>query len=215
MRLSLPVSCLVPVVAPFLAPFLALLPTLAAAEPEYYRVSGVAYNDTLNIRAAPDGDSADIGDLSYDAQAIEVMEIDPSGRWGKIIYFEGNGWIAMRFLELDPVPRIAPTTLPVGLVCGGTEPFWDVRYTADSAIFHAMSTESETIPLQSAGPALGRRGFPALLTHAGPDGFTYSLIRPQICSDGMSDRDYPWAIDYILGDGTYLEGCCSLPLDDM
>ncbi len=201
--------------ARLLAPLLALLPSLAAAEPEYYRVTGVAYNDTLNVRAAPDGESADIGDLTYDARAIEVIETDPSGRWARIVYFEGNGWIAMRFLEIDPVPRIGRSDLPAGLQCGGTEPFWDVGFTADEAIFTRMLEPDLRAALQDGGAAIGRAGFPALLTHFGPEGYSYSLIRPQICSDGMSDRDYPWAIDYILADGTYLEGCCSLPLDEM
>jgi hypothetical protein len=56
------------------------------AEPSYMRVTGVASNDSLNVRAEPRASSADIGDLAFNARGVEVIGTDASGAWGRIIW---------------------------------------------------------------------------------------------------------------------------------
>lgn len=201
---------------PFLFCLCLLFPTLALAEPGYWRVTGVASNDTLNVRAQPDAGSADIGDLPHDATGIEVHTTDPSGKWGRIVWEESNGWIAMRFLEADPQTGIGGTTLPQGLLCGGTEPFWSMRYSDGGAIFSDFSAGAYSIGLTGAHTPQARGPFPVVMSHTGSTAASMSFVEPMDCSDGMSDRTYPWRILLLISnaDGQrLLDGCCSLPLE--
>ncbi len=188
----------------------------ALADPGYYRVSNVASDDTLNVRAAPSGSSADIGDLPFDARGVEVIDTDPSGAWGRILWEEGNGWLAMRFLAPDPVPTIAGTALPAGLQCGGTEPFWSIRLSQSGAVYSDMGGRSFAFALQGTRVAQGLQAFPVALQHAAANGRALSVIQPMLCSDQMSDRDYPYGLTVLLeadGSSEFLAGCCWLPLN--
>ena len=195
---------------------LSLLASTAMAAPEYYRVTGVAADDTLNVRAAPDGSSEDIGDLLPDTTGLEVLDRDDSGKWGRITWYEGNGWISMRFLEKDDIARIGQTTLPAGLLCGGTEPFWSIRFAETTATFSDITSNHSVLPLGDTLVAGGRPAFPAALRHRSDEAAALSILRPQACSDGMSDRDYGYSVVLLIrtlqGEGFY-EGCCWLPLE--
>lgn len=200
-----------------LALVLGLLATKAVADPGYYRVTGVASDDTLNVRLAPDGDSEDIGDLAHDATGIEVFDRDESGNWGRIVWEEGNGWISMRFLEADDtIVKVGDSTLPSGLLCSGAEPFWSIRFSETTASFSDPNYTPSTLPLGDTLTAGGRPSFPAALRHRSDEAAALTIVRPQVCSDGMSDRDYPYAavllIRTLQGEGFY-EGCCRLPLE--
>ena len=186
------------------------------AEPGYFRVVGVASDDTLNVRAEPRASSADIGDLEFNATGVEVIATDASGTWGRIVWQEGNGWVAMRFLQPDPVAQIAGTRLPAGLTCTGTEPFWSLKLSGTSGVYSDLNGAAFAMSLQGARVAEGRAGFPVQLGLAGGGAASTALIRPTLCGDGMSDRDYPWSVDLILNTasgGRYMVGCCQLPLD--
>lgn len=197
--------------------FLALaLPAASFGQPAYYRVTGVAADDTLNVRAGPHASSADIGDLPPYAAGIEVMGTDASGKWGQIAWQEGNGWVAMRFLVPDTVQKVAGTALPAGLMCAGTEPFWSMQVSEGSATFSDIGGTVFSMTLQGARVAEGRADFPVQTGFSGPDAAANALVSSSACGDGMSDRTYPWRIDLLLSAGSggrYLVGCCSLPLE--
>jgi uncharacterized membrane protein len=190
--------------------------TAALAAPSYWRVVNVAADDTLNVRAAPNAGSADIGDLPPNAAGIEVTGTDASGNWGRIIWEDGNGWIATRFLAPDPQPMITGSGLPQGLLCGGTEPFWSVRFSRGGAVFSDIGGFTAAMNQTSAQTPQGRGAFPVALSHAGTMAASLSIIEPMACSDGMSDRDFPWRILFLIStaDGQrFLSGCCQLPLE--
>ena len=176
----------------------------------------MAADDTLNVRAAPNASSADIGDLAYNASRLEVAGTDASGNWGRIVWEEGEGWISMRYLESDTVPSILGTTLPAGLTCGGTEPFWSLSMGSNTAFYTDIHDANYGLSLQATQVAEGFRTFPIIIQHTGGDAVTSTIIRPADCSDGMSDRTYPWQIDTILSTPTekrFLSGCCHLPIE--
>ncbi|KWV92394.1 COG3650 family protein [Erythrobacter sp. YT30] len=84
----------------------------------------------------------------------------------------------------------------------GTEPFWSIEITRDQAFFSS--------PEQMDGIAFEVSRF------AGNNGLGFSgemqgeklnlTITPGQCSDGMSDRTFPYTATLLLGDDT-LEGC--------
>ncbi|MGI9332750.1 MAG: SH3 domain-containing protein [Gammaproteobacteria bacterium] len=67
----------------------------------------MAVGDVLNIRAAPSSNADDVGDLAAGAQPIEVLEIDPTGGWGRLLWDEADAWVSMRYLAPVDVPRLS------------------------------------------------------------------------------------------------------------
>lgn len=201
---------------PLIAALLAL-PAVLQAEPSYHRVIGVAANDVLNVRAEPSASSADIGDLAHDARRIEAFEFEPTGNWARIALNERDGWVSTRFLTRDEVPTLGDTTLPQGLICGGTEPFWALGlYGEDARYSHPVDGDTD-FAFDSIVTAEGRLGSPALVTLATEDNRVIeATISGAACSDGMSDRSYGWTITMQLiapGQRRFLSGCCHLPRD--
>ena len=177
--------------------------------PDLFDVTGVAANDALNVRSAPNADSEIIGGLDPDATGVEITAIQ--GGWGLVNQGERSGWTAMRFLARQGGTWTAGAVPPT-LVCFGTEPFWSLRYEDDDMVW---SSPDETKWMETA-EALGgaipgdvRRG----LVAAGDGTDIHAIIAPGPCSDGMSDRAFGLTAAIILDDGTgprLLHGCCSI-----
>jgi len=193
----------------------------AAAEPGYFRVTGVAAGDVLNVRMEPDGKSEAMDTLAPGAAPVEVLEVIVKGaaEWGRVIGPDADGWIAMRFLEPVDVPTIGDTLIPDGLTCYGTEPFWDLSISSEKGI--GISTPEQTSAsyrLQTAIAAIARNDRFSVIGTDGLARITIMLARDNECSDGMSDRNYPWRVDVLreLSESSdyphAYEGCCRLPV---
>ncbi|MCG8447384.1 MAG: SH3 domain-containing protein [Hyphomicrobiales bacterium] len=187
------------------------LPTFT--NPGYYEVVGVNANDVLNIRAEPSASSSVIGSFRPGAAPIEV--IGTSGNWGRVIAGEGNGWVSMNFLsEIDP-GRIGNSGLPIGLSCFGTEPFWDLDFETDSeAAYSDLGGDIESrFQIVSGSRAAGRPNVDAVWMRVFGWLPATAIVRREICSDGMSDRDYGYAVGFSIntpGGPRTLDGCCWL-----
>ena len=204
--------------------FLILLMALAApafaSEPGYFKVSGVAAGDVLNIRAAPDPKAETIGEFQPETVAIEVLEVVSTGvgEWGRVLAADTDGWVSMKFLETFTVTYIPGTELPSGLQCSGTEPFWDSVLSDGNLSFSAIDQSEESQPLVSAVTTLGRQYRYALVSESGSKRMTAIIAQDHECSDGMSDRHYRWRIDLLREDSASTdmpvayEGCCRLPV---
>lgn len=188
----------------------------ALAQPSYVDVTGVAEGDTLNVRAGPSADSDDIGDLPRTTRNVEIGAVDESGKWGRIIWEEGNGWIALRFTRPAEQPRIAGTALPHGLSCGGTEPFWNLFFTPAGATYSTPDSPAAPLGYSRTFVADGFGGAPAALVVGAQNRLVIATIRAGACTDGMSDRTYPWSVDALhqSPERQFLQsGCCHLPTD--
>ncbi|WP_420432899.1 SH3 domain-containing protein [Hyphobacterium sp.] len=176
-------------------------------ETDYFNVTGVAPDDMLNIRAEPDAAAEIIGTLAHDAQFVEVTDV--SGNWAQVSSDERAGWAAIAYLERADPPWLE-TGLPVGLSCGGTEPFWSAAVNEESFEFNAYWQEPESVsyPIEAA-PRARSIGYPVFLML---DGGGVAVAEPRHCSDGMSDLPYGWTLHIVLP-GQYdraLDGCCTL-----
>ncbi len=195
---------------------MAILPNTLLAEfragfPQLASVIGVAADDALNVRAEPRGSSEDIGDLAPNS-IVEVLELDKSRKWARILHQEGNGWVAARFLQ----ERSYLTTnagVPLGLMCIGNEPFWSLALNTDQSLTFEQAN-------------LGRRTFQSTWNtrSANMGGAVYgiatqdvqAILRRAACSDGMSDRTYGWSVDVLTAgkeQPTLLSGCCFADLE--
>ena len=194
----------------------AIVGSARAAEPGYYRVTDVAAGDVLNVRADPDAQSDIVSEYTPDAHPIEVLEVvtEATGEWGRVLAADGNGWVAMRFLSPETVETIVGTLVPIGLQCGGTEPFWSLTAAAGSLNFSAIDLDAVSRPLVAATTAIGRNNRFGLVASDETERMTAMLASGEACSDGMSDRDFGWRIDLLI-EGTETrayEGCCRLPV---
>ncbi len=194
--------------------FTLLWPSLVLADqprpilPALYQVTGVAENDVLNVRAAPDAAATMIDGFVHNARDIQVIELSLSGRWALVNTDEQAGWVAFRYLERQ-AEETGFAGLPASLYCFGNERFWNLRLTADGLTL-ARPEGQDTYPITFAAPsvehvALGESGF--LFTWMAGNQPVRAHILPGRCSDGMSDLAY--GLHYV---DTYLmnSGCCSL-----
>jgi len=92
------------------------------------------------------------------------------------------------------------------ITAGGTEPFWSIAITPNENGYAAVYSTPELIDgVQfDASRFAGNNG----LGFSGEvDGRTFNLaLTPGDCSDGMSDRSFPYTATLLLGDVT-LYGC--------
>lgn len=194
-----------------------LVPAIAQAEfrqlPIVYEVVGVAENDVLNVRAEPNANAYDLGDLLPGQQA-EVTAFDETGNWARVLWHGEDGWVAARFLQEITQYGDDFSGMPVNLSCSGTEPFWYAEITPNNTFsFTEMGNETVTMPILSS--VMSRNSLRANYAFETPR-FT-GFVRRAECSDGMSDATYGWALDLLeTGEETLWSGCCStiLPVVD-
>lgn len=204
---------LVGLAALLLLPAMPLSAEHAATDPQYFKVTNVASDDVLNVRAEPNGSADIVGSLRPDAFPVEVFE--RQGDWGRIVFGEANGWVSMNFLAPFAIAVVPGTSLPEGLTCAGTEPFWSAEFVGtDKLVYEDINGVGIEHDIVASGGFSARPNADWVWGEA-PTNQAAASIRREICSDGMSDRDYPMSIDLIFRSGTSgdgLTGCCSMPV---
>jgi len=198
------------VIARGLTVVVALMASPVAAQnlPARYATTGVAAQDRLNIRSAPDASSDIIGAYGPYALNIEVIRLSDDGKWGLIGIGERNGWVAMRFLA--PSDHQAPNTFPRPMSCSGTEPFWTLNVTPRGDEYHALGDARRDLVMirESTAP----NGAIAVFEE-GPTLNRTLIVQKGVCGDGMSDREFGWKATLFneAPDGNAVQsGCCTL-----
>jgi uncharacterized membrane protein len=175
--------------------------------PAAYQVTGVAGDDVLNIRAEPDAAAPIVGEIGPYQIAVEVLRLSDDGKWGLVGLPEGNGWVAMRFLQATPTD---PYELPRPLACLGTEPFWSLAALPRGTEW--STPEEPRADLTITEEATAPEGY-RLRAEEGPTRVFHLSVLRQQCSDGMSDREFGFAAQLFVespeGNRLY-SGCCTL-----
>ena len=185
--------------------------------PQLHKLVGLQAGDHLNIRRQPTAASEDLGDIAADAGAVDIIDIDESGSWGKIVWQDSNAWVSLKYLEVDNSGYLQSARVPVGLQCVGTEPFWNYRVLSESSAALELPDRGDPpeLILDMTIPSSNRVNYPVALLAASQFLSTTSLLRDGLCFDGMSDREYGWTVDilfYQKDQQMLLSGCCHLPL---
>ena len=174
--------------------------------PALYSVTGVAADDVLNVRVAPEASAEKIGELGPDATGVEVTAARDG--WGRVNTGERSGWASLDFLEAEPGGSLPDVT---EFSCFGTEPFWSLDVVAGGA---STFSEPEGEATWLTGPVRAAEGRPGrFAVVGGAAGGTLALaISAEECGDGMSDRQFGLSAALITtGEGARtLSGCCSL-----
>lgn len=180
------------------------------------RVVNLPTNDSLNIRQGSSTSHSVIGNLR-DGVIVDSFGTDESGRWTRIAVGETTGWVASRFLEPRPMV-FSQSNIPRGMQCVGTEPFWNYYFAghADEGTLSRLGVTGPAEPVEEelffATPS-SNRGMHVLSIEGA---FHRSLLIFERCSDGMSDRLYPWSIHLQEtgdGGGWLGSGCCTAAPD--
>lgn len=190
----------------------------AAASPEYilptlFDVEGVASDDVLNIRETPSASGGIIGTLTPDATGIEVVGLDPSGRWGQVNAGERSGWVSMRFLAYR-TDVWTSRELPAGLTCGGTEPFWGFHPDGAGGLNWEEPNHRTSMTVEHILDS-GVDRDPRRVIHVEDDHhLMVASITPKQCSDGMSDMAYGLEATVLLQSRSepaqMFTGCCRI-----
>ncbi len=197
--------------------FTALVPSARAQAqglefPAFYRVTGVAANDVLNLREGPGASFQIVDALAPNADNVEVVGTSPDGRWARVNTPEWSGYAAMRHLQRQPGPP--PHVLPLPLTCHGTEPFWDISVAPNgSAQYNETDRGPVSFSMTWSGPAFARGGHEMGMRLVSASGTVHAVLLREYCHDGMTVFDYGLSIRAIISrdEGTYMvEGCCSL-----
>jgi uncharacterized membrane protein len=170
-------------------------------------VVGVAPNDVLNLREAPDARSRIVARLAANARDVAIVgQATRNLDWIMVQRGNARGWANARFLAYgDPQQQ---GRLPVRLRCAGTEPFWGISVGYGRAEADFASTQSRRrIALGQPMPAAARPRIWLLPGTGGADVTSFLLVEQRVCSDGMSDRSYPYSVVARVG-ADVLSGCC-------
>jgi len=177
---------------------------MADTLPAHFIVKDVAANDVLNIRSEPTASAEIVGFYGPYTTNIEVLELSPDGKWGKVGLGETNGWASLRFLEASG--HVAPNEIPRPISCFGTEPFWTFNLTQRGDEFLALDADRKD--LEPSDAIVTQNGFSIEFNEN-----EQLLVSRGQCSDGMSDRDFGWQGTALLfrPDGPVVaQGCCTL-----
>ena len=188
---------------------LAFLATPALGEgalPALHDVSGVAADDVLNLRQAPNAQADIVSSLPSGATGIEVLAINEG--WAQVNTPEGVAFAKASFLARQP--GLDWYSLAQPITCFGTEPFWSLGLNPQTRLAVLSDPAGDSfLTLPALWPADPLAPVAAVQLSNG-----FVTLTPQICGDGMSDRSYGIAANLFLtaADGTpsRLSGCCSL-----
>ncbi|GIT91465.1 hypothetical protein JANAI62_19220 [Jannaschia pagri] len=174
------------------------------AWPAFYDVAGVAADDVLNIRAAPNPGADIIGTLAPDAVNVEVITPNQAETWGRVNVGERSGWVSLRFLTRQPGQWLG--SYPQIARCSGTEPFWALSVGEDTVLSTPEGSSTGVVVARTT--PINRRDRHGLMLWL-DDGLFQGVIAQQQCGDGMSDRVMGLEINAFYG-GDMLSGCCTL-----
>lgn len=181
---------------------------LALELPATFDVKDVAAGDVLNVRETPAADASIVGKIGPFDQNVEILELSTDGKWGKVGIPEGNGWVAMRYLDLNAPSD--PQMIPRPISCYGTEPFWSLSLRPGVAEYN--SPETGAVGLAITTERVGDNGY-LLQMEEGPTLIRTMIVARQSCYDGMSDRQFGFSalmfVDSPEGNDLH-RACCTL-----
>lgn len=190
-------------------------PAMATVDgfPALFDVSGVAADDTLNVRAEASAASEIVGEIGAQVKGVEVLGLDATGNWARVaVNPETMGWVAVRFLERQP--GFVAGTLPEKLACAGTEPFWSMSLSEDGGLFRSPD-ESLALYNHVTSTRSSNRTDRFTQFYAGASGVVVATLTNGACVNMMSGAESGWSVELLRSQSTIdksimMSGCCAL-----
>jgi uncharacterized membrane protein len=181
---------------------LGLCAVACTAQAETVEVTGVAFDDVLNLRTEPTASAPLAGALPPAAFGIEAVK--RADGWVYVRSGQMEGWAAARFLRPQLVPGERP---PSPLQCLGTEPFWSFALEGNALTYSTPDLKPVAAQVGSVQRSRNSTIVWRVAPKEGPVA-SATIEAHQACSDGMSDRVYSFSARVETRDGLFLSGCC-------
>lgn len=185
-----------------------------------YAVSKVAPDDGLNMRTQPGTGGNVVAVLPANAKGlIGLGQEQKSGNsiWVKVAWAGRQGWVNKYYLREDvdtvdynpakPKPVVKPEVV---MQCGGTEPFWSMSVSEREMKVNIMGGAQFTVPVNMRQQSANSTTIAVVAGARGNASTTAFLEKVEDCSDGMSDKNYPYTVTAVLNGQKVMSGCCSL-----
>ncbi|MBK8452682.1 MAG: SH3 domain-containing protein [Thiofilum sp.] len=190
-----------------LAAALSLVTHAAQAAP--FNVYTVNASDGLNLRAEPSANAEIRYNFPKGTQVISngTEKKVGSATWVQVHFYNFEGWVNKKYLTPTMnLNRLGATTSKATerLQCSGTEPFWGFKFNGKTVQGESMKDDTKyrtTVTKRSA-----TRDQTTTVVEAGK--LAFLIQKTGQCSDGMSDIVYPYAVEVMLPNKTFLSGCC-------
>ncbi|MBW4606397.1 MAG: hypothetical protein KME22_04010 [Hassallia sp. WJT32-NPBG1] len=116
--------------------------------------------------------------------------------------------ISNRSFANDAPPLIAQNNTKIDeFNIVGTEPFWNVTVSKSGIVYSSPNAKKQTFPYVTPIKAAGRTAdIVRVYRLQGKPNSMLIIKKESTCSDGMSDKQYPYSVTLILNN-TVLEGC--------
>lgn len=173
-------------------------------------VTRVADDDVLNMRAEPTAKAAVVYSIPYDA--TNLLRLDIRKGWVKVHYSGHNGWIYDKYVK-ESAPVSALNVFGGELFCVGTEPHWNLETQKQIVRLSELDDDTSLLISSNFRNSVNRTDtwLVSLSTPERERLLNQAIIQKQVCSDGMSEEDYPYTIQLLTTYHTKLmSGCCKL-----
>ncbi|HPY41407.1 MAG TPA: SH3 domain-containing protein [Thiolinea sp.] len=192
----------------------------SAASSRVYAVSKVAPDDGLNMRTQPGTGGSVVAVLPANAKGLIALgEEKQAGNsvWIKVTWAGQQGWVNKYYLreDVDTVNYNPGTTKPaakpeVVMQCGGTEPFWSMSISERDMKVNIMGGAQFTVPVNMRQQSANSTTIAVVAGNRGSSSTTAMLEKVENCSDGMSDKNYPYTVTAVLNGQQVMSGCCAI-----
>lgn len=185
-----------------------------------YAVSKVAPDDGLNMRTQPGTGGSVVAVLPANAKGLIVLgQEQKTGNsvWVKVAWAGYQGWVNKYYLREDvdtvnynpskPKPAVKPEVV---MQCGGTEPFWSMSISERDMKVNIMNGAQFSIPVNMRQQSANSTTIAVVAGTRGNATTTAFLEKVENCSDGMSDKNYPYTITAVLNGQQVMSGCCAI-----
>jgi uncharacterized membrane protein len=169
-----------------------------------YSVVNVGPGDTLNMRTAPSPNAPIVLTIPHNGTGILLTGRRAAGDWAEVTYQRRRGWVNARFLGLAS----GRYEIPAFLECAGTEPFWSISLTPGYARADLLFAERRYLfRITRFQQAMNRVDIAHIKASSRAANMSL-IVRHESCSDGMSDRTYPYSAVALISGIHTIAGCC-------
>ncbi len=187
--------------------------------PHVYKVIHVAPNDSLNLRNVPGVDGDVLATIPHNGKGIlSTGKSRKLGRavWAEVHWAGKQGWVNKYYL----LEEVHTTTYNPGkqkrekssvyMQCAGTEPFWTIKVTEKHMDVHVMDAEKYQVAVDFRKQSANNTSIAVVAGRRGNALTSAFLQKVEVCSDGMSDKNYPYSVTALLNGRRVVSGCCSI-----
>lgn len=190
-----------------------------AVEVKVYAVAASATGG-LNMRSAPGINSPLVVRIPAGGTGVVATgeeKVVSGAVWAKVYWAGKGGWVSKKYLtDKTGLPSAAnannqpASSGGVVMRCSGTEPFWSITISERDLKVDMMDGPDYTVPVTFRRTSANNQTIAVIAGANGTNTTQTFLQKVNECSDGMSDKNYPYAITAVVNNRNVYSGCCDV-----